>query len=1106
VYQLQLFGLPTLTDSAGRAIPIGRPAAALLALLSRARGCVLDRERAAALLWPDSDEAAARRALRQLLFRLRPQAQPVIAADRAQVRLRDVAVDVLAFEEACASGRVEEAAAIQQAAFLEGFVLPRNAPFEQWADGERAGLRRMLADALERLVADAGSRGRWDEALRAAERWLAVEPFSERAVTGVISVRAQLGDRAAALAAWSAFRARLADELGTTPPASLQQLVERLQRGVGGQPASRGAGGSGRAVSMGAGPARSTGEVLPLVGREAEFARLNERWAAARGGAAQLVVLHGEAGIGKTRLAAEFAHWAASGGATTLSTRAYEIEAGVPYAALAAALREALRAPGLSGVEASTLAELGRIVPEYATRFPASPAIAGDEFETGRLRIMDAFRDLLDSLTHEAPVLFVIDDLPFADEATLASMHYAMRRLADRPLLWLATARASNDAELRGPGSFLRAAAPQSPAAVVTLELRPLARAAIEHLGLLLDAPGSATCIDAARLEQRSGGNPLFITELLRAAAEGRPEAAPNQTIRLITLDRIAAVHEEARTLLRAAAVLGRQFPLRVARIVAGLSAGRAAAAVDQLAAHGLLRQVEYGYDFVHDVVREAVLAGLGTESRRALHSQAFAALYPDTPSVAGPARVGAELASALARHAAGAGMRAEAHRWHLVAARAAIALYATVEASRALAAALEFAADDEERHDAWLAIADFARTRSDFRGAAYALRQAYDTTHDQDVRVRLRLRMLHMGTRAGLLSSADVEALAAELAADLSADAGRGSTDTAAELLFVRADAAARSGDLERAEHCAGLAAAAYRGLGDGRPLVRTLLLEAAVNARRNGERALALLTEAEAVAERDALQPELLDVRVERATELSRLGRWDESLAALAALKRAALEAGDWSNAAIASINAGDLHVRRGDWQAARREFDETGSICGRFDFPHVAVVIGVNLALLEWWRGAGDAAIDVARTARLQADSIGLDAPAAAAAAVEALARLERGDADGAAAVLDGVAAAPAQHVSWSDDAELVTIAKARLLAAHERVTDAVELLRRARRHRRDPYAKALLDCECAALLAREQPAAAAARAKSAADVAAALGARPLAARAAALLPRT
>jgi DNA-binding SARP family transcriptional activator/tetratricopeptide (TPR) repeat protein len=1080
-YRLQLLGDPALADSAGEPVALWRPMVALLALLAASSGGVVRRESAAALLWPDSGDSGGRLALRQLLFRLR-RTVPFVAADRARVWLmpEQVAVDVVELEAAAREHRLEEAVSLLRGPFLAGFSLPGSPDFDQWADTERERLRLLAARACETLVDHYVTRARWDAACDAVVRWLHVDPYNEAAAARALTVHAQRNDPAAALGLFETFRRRLETELSVQPSPDLARLAERVRQ-------AQGRGTDGREVE------------LPLVGRAEEFERISACWTEARAGRHQLVLLRGEAGIGKSRLAAEFRRWAATMGATTLTCRAYEIESGVPYAGLAGALREALGAPGLSGIEARSVAELSRIVPDYASRFPDPAARPHGALEGGHLRIMDAWRDLLDSLIHEAPLLLVVDDLPWADEASLAALHYAWRTLSDRPFMILATARGRHHEDLGGAGRLVAAAFRNGSDTCTSLVLGPLDRTAIAAAATRGGAAERGVA-DAVALEQRTGGNPLFLVELLRAAADGRSAAGgATDTIRLVVLDRIGRLESGPLALLRAAAILGRQFPLPLAASVAELPVGAVPAAVDALLDRGLVRQVEYGYDFVHDVVREVVRDGMGAISRASLHRRAFLAMRPaegEDLRTVGPERLGA-----LARHAAAAGIAAEACRWYLLSARSSMALYAPAEAGRALGRALEFAGSAAERGEAWEAVAELAHARSDFRGAAVAYQNALDTSDQADHRLRLRLGVLHTGQRAGILALEDVDSLAAELRPEVEAVGGA----IMGELFFVLGDAHARARDFAAAARHAASAADVFRAVGEPRRLVRALLLHASAVTQTGQGDALATLEEAEQAAREGGLELERTDVRIERATELSRRGRWQDAIAEFERIRDDALEARDWSNSTIASLNAADLYARRGDWAAALPALAMAESLAERFGFPHVGVTARLNRALVEWLRGDERAAVTAARAVRQGATAAGLAAPLIAAAAIEALASLESGNARAAASALaaaqEGEGGAP--HPSWCDDAELMTAARARLLVAQGEPDAARSLLVRGRREAREPYAAALLTLEQATLERATDAASARSLAAEALAGLRALGATPLAERAARLL---
>jgi len=163
---------------------------------------------------------------------------------------------------------------------------------------------------------------------------------------------------------------------------------------------------------------------LPLVGREADMRVLKARFQAVQQGQLQVVIIQGEAGIGKTHLSFSFLSWVASQGATLLHGRAFEMGGRLPYQPLAHALSRHLEAEPAPEtlLSATWLSELSRLLPELHERHPHLPVASGDE-TTARLRLFEAVTRLMQALCEQAPVVFFIDDIQWADGASLDVLH-----------------------------------------------------------------------------------------------------------------------------------------------------------------------------------------------------------------------------------------------------------------------------------------------------------------------------------------------------------------------------------------------------------------------------------------------------------------------------------------------------------------------------------------------------------------------------------------------------------------------------------------------------------------------------------------------------------
>lgn len=292
-----------------------RPAFALCAYLA-CRPERHPREHLMELLWPDFTSASAHKNLRQSLYVLRqalPQVVsatgddrhvPLIVADRTTVQLNPdaaVTVDARRFASLLNGPRVTfdqvvEAVALYRGDFLSDFYLPDSNPFEEWVAAQRAELRRLMLDALDRLAAEAEARGRYEESAAYARRQLEMDNLREGACRQLMLALARVGQRAEALAVYERCRRCLQEELRLEPAAETRELAERIGHDQLANGSARFAGRVERPLS------NLPSHLSSFIGREREIAETGERLAVSR-----LVTLTGPGGGGKTRLAVEVA-------------------------------------------------------------------------------------------------------------------------------------------------------------------------------------------------------------------------------------------------------------------------------------------------------------------------------------------------------------------------------------------------------------------------------------------------------------------------------------------------------------------------------------------------------------------------------------------------------------------------------------------------------------------------------------------------------------------------------------------------------------------------------------------------------------------------------
>jgi len=420
---------------------------------------------------------------------------------------------------------------------------------------------------------------------------------------------------------------------------------------------------------------------IDVVGRDAELAVLSDALADAVAGTPRVVLCGGEPGIGKSRLAEEFAARARAGGVPVLWGRGPEDEGAPPYWAWRSVLRGAATLVGADRAARSAVVRRALHVVDGDGR--RAGASAGGE---GRFAVFDGVARFLRAVSEGAGLLVVLDDLHGTDQPTRQLLAHLVRDLTPSRLLIVTTFR---DTE------------PTVEPTVVALAREPVTRRitlsglTCEQVRDALDAAASAPVSTevAEQVHELTRGNPLFVTEL----AGLRPGAVLPASLRAAVDARVDATSEACRRTLWAASVLGRVFPVDVlARMLAG-SGTDCAVALQEARAVGLLEPGPSPGEerFVHALVRDAVEARLPPTGRAGLHREAAEAL-----EVVHAGRLSSSL-SDIARHriaatvAAGPAERLVAVEWSERAARAARDRLADAEAARLFAAALEHGGPD---------------------------------------------------------------------------------------------------------------------------------------------------------------------------------------------------------------------------------------------------------------------------------------------------------------------------------------------------------------------------------------------------------------------------
>jgi DNA-binding SARP family transcriptional activator len=612
---------------------------ALLIYLARSPRRGRSREHLMGMLWGDRTDVAARHSLSEALRLIRRHAgEGSVEVTVGQVRLApgSVELDVDRLEELAADGEWEAAAELVSGEFLEGFALADASEFEDWLATER---ELWVRRGLEVLVSCAEANvqvGKVEEASGFAERALNLEPRSELALRSVLRCRSLEGDRAGALALFERFQSRLLEESGVEPTEETRVLVERVRR-------ERAPHADTQLAHADAIPVVRP----PLEGRGQELQRLLAGAAqSAQKGVAALLVLEGDAGMGKSRLLDELLTRLRLDGISIAAARAVEADRAEPWSGVLALARGGLlNAPGVGGAPSAALAAFAAVLPEWAERFRGTAAVAPDPL--GR-----ALAEVLRSAVEEQPVAVAVDDAQWLDSESALTLGAILRDLAATPLtLIIATATYPPRAEL----DELRTRIGRELYGE-TVRLRVLDRAALRHLAQRMLPGYDPLAIDRVvrRVATDSAGLPLLAVELLRAVALGLdlgtisgewpeplrtldqslPGHLPDAVVAAIRVG-VRRLSPPAQRVLAAAAVLGDLVSPALLERALSLSPDDTARALEELEWHRWLVSEPRGYSFVARIVRQVVERDIVTpgQRRRVLEAVDRISASPDDPS-----------------------------------------------------------------------------------------------------------------------------------------------------------------------------------------------------------------------------------------------------------------------------------------------------------------------------------------------------------------------------------------------------------------------------------------------------------------------------------------
>jgi DNA-binding SARP family transcriptional activator/predicted ATPase len=659
---IRLFGhLEVALDGTPLRLTTPRRSLQVLAYLLLHRAVAVSREYLAFLLYPDDEESSARAKLRATLSELPkilPQpAERYVSIEGDKIAWNpeaDVWLDVDAFVDACSDKeRLGEAIDLYR-----GDLLPE--VYDEWLDAIRERHRNAYLRCLAERVSEARRAADFPLAIETARKVLAVDPWREDMVRRIIAIRYELGDRAGALSEYAGFAKRLRSEMGAEPMPETAALAERVARG-------QTAGEHDDEVDRP--PAGRIGPILPFVGRHDEMERLLETWTRVSRGHGGCVFVGGETGIGKSRLVWEFAHAVEDRGGRVLVGATSSPEA-VPYESIVDGFRTGL--PLIASLRSSiALACVATLLPEVHARV-GLPAVPRLDAESERIRLFESLFRCLADLATPRPLLLVLEDLHWAQAASMDLLEFLLRRIAGTAVMIVVTYRDDDAAPLHALHRLRREA--RAAAGAQSLSLGRLSVAEIEELRLSLpevrDRP-------AETLVAASQGNPLFLTQLVVDVRED--ERAAPASLAAIVARRLERLSEPARTAAEIAACIGDRFSRDAVADVSAWDEADLTAALDELLDRRIIREASsrglLEYSFTHHLIHETIAAAIPPKTasvRRRRVARVLEELYPERFS---------ELSGLLAAHYEAGGDTPNATRCYTEAVRRSISIGALAEA-----------------------------------------------------------------------------------------------------------------------------------------------------------------------------------------------------------------------------------------------------------------------------------------------------------------------------------------------------------------------------------------------------------------------------------------
>jgi DNA-binding SARP family transcriptional activator len=626
------------------------------------------RASVAPLLWPDALDSEAlanlRRHLHVLVKALPKSDRPWILTDSRTIGWNhDTAarIDVVEFQKLLAQGRDDEAVALYSGDLL-------SSSFDEAIVEAREQLRGNYLKSLERLMTGARAEGDLDAALRYAQLLLSADEWREDAVRAVMAIRYEKGDRSGAVATYERFADALHRELRVAPMSDTTALRDAI---LAGEPLT----------DLGMLRTDSDRDVaVKLVGRAAELRTLRTAWTRAARGRGTTVLLTGEPGIGKSRLALELCALVEEQRGSALIGRTSSPEAAA-FQPVIEALREGLSVLSPADVEDAWLAPLTGVLPEIQ-RLRTGEISSSEGFgaEGAQARLREALVRLAAAIARRRPLVVVLEDVHWANRDTLEFIEMLANRAAALPMLLLLTYR-SGELPPAHPLHAIRREL-QHARRAQTIALSRFAEADIAELAAAVLGQERPTAEFVKRVRAVSEGNPLFAMQVLRYFSDTGELPSGEEALRSIAgtvLSRLDRLSPEARAIAGVAASIGGDFTIEEIARVGGWEESEILEALGRLLDARIVCErggERFAYGFTHALIEVSIREAAAHAGARTRHFRIAEVLSSTRARDAASA-------SLIATHWERAGQVERAAQSWLLASDVAMQRYAWSEATR---------------------------------------------------------------------------------------------------------------------------------------------------------------------------------------------------------------------------------------------------------------------------------------------------------------------------------------------------------------------------------------------------------------------------------------